>query len=340
MKIIVFIWLFFFVIQTQAQISDFDHIDFQKADNIALGYKNEGLSDLPGLAYKLTSKLTTDVEKFRSIHMWVCANIASDYDFFIKHRKKTRRFKEDSLKLEYWNERFKKKLFKKLLKRKKTICTGYAYMVRELSKLANLNCQIVNGFGRISTTDIETLDTPNHSWNAVKLNNKWYLSDPTWASGIIDPDRGKFKFEYNDGYFLAHPKLFVKNHYPIDREWMLINENEMPSFEAFLDAPVIYGNAYNRLLLHNEPQKMHNIISENEKVTFKYQLLQPIDKNQISFQIDSGSSDKRVTPKIQLDDNNMLTLEYQFGRSGFYDVHFYIAKDLISTYTFRVTNDI
>ena len=148
-------------------------------------------------ANSLTLGLETDVEKYRAIYLWVCSNISNDYNFFLKHRKKTERYKGDTLKLEYWNDRFKEKLFKKLLKRQKTICTGYAYMVRELSKLAGLNSQIVNGFGRISTTDIETLDTPNHSWNAVRLNGKWYLSDPTWASGIIDADKGKFKFEYN-----------------------------------------------------------------------------------------------------------------------------------------------
>lgn len=325
--------------QSYAQLSDFEHINFEKADNLAFIHKGEKLKSLPILAQKLTSGLTTDVEKFRAIYKWVSTNISNDYNFFLKHKNKTYRFKDDSLKLEYWNERFKKKMFKKLLKRKKTICTGYAYMVRELSRLADLNCQIVNGFGRLSTTDIDTFHIPNHSWNAVRLNGKWYLSDPTWASGLISPN-GRFKFNYNDGFFLTPPELFVKNHYPLDKKWMLINEDEAPSFDAFLETPVIYGNAYKRLILHDVPQKLHNIIAENEKIIFKYQLLKPIDINQISLLIDNGFDVKTIKPRIQLKENNILILEYKFDRIGFYDVHFSIGNDLISTYTFKVRKKI
>ncbi|AXT19825.1 hypothetical protein D7030_01555 [Flavobacteriaceae bacterium AU392] len=336
MKLIIFIGFFVFVIQLQAQISDFNHIDFHKADTKALTFRKENLKDLPKLAYKLTSDLDTDVEKFRAIYMWVTANIANDYNFFLKHKAKTLRYKEDSLKLEYWNEKFRKKLFKKLLKQQKTICTGYAYMVRELSKLANLNCQIVNGFGRVSATDIERFDTPNHSWNAVKLEGKWYLSDPTWASGLINADNGKFKFEYNDGYFLTHPKLFVKNHYPIDKKWMLLNENKAPLFEEFLENPVIYGAAYKKILYHNTPQKLYNEILKKEKVIFEYQLIAPVNISEVGLIIDNGFEGKTVKPKITLSDNNILTLEYQFDKKGLYDVHFFIGDDLISTYTFKV----
>lgn len=332
-----YLLLFMVAFQSNAQRFDFDYIDFKKADRIALACKDEGLDNLPALAYKLTADLTTDVERFRAIYTWVCTNIANDYSLYLKNNRKRNKFKNDSLKLTAWNNRLKKEIFRKLLKQEKTICTGYAYIVQELSKLANLNCEIVHGFGKTSTTPIEEFDLPNHSWNAIKLNNKWYLCDPTWASGIPDLKTGTFKFQYNDGYFLADPKLFAVNHFPLESEWFLLDESN-PSFNDFLQAPIIYGKAYTHLITHDIPEKMHHILKKNEMVTFKYQLKKSIDMKDINFLIDNGFISSTVKPSSIVLDDLSLTLTYQFNKKGFYDTHFLIGSDIIATYTFKVDN--
>ena len=73
-----YLLLFLVALQSHAQKSDFKQISFKKADSIAFAFKNEGLDNMPQLAYKLTSGLSTDVERFRAIYKWVCANIAND----------------------------------------------------------------------------------------------------------------------------------------------------------------------------------------------------------------------------------------------------------------------
>ena len=88
MKSMLSIALFFTAFQSHAQISDFDSINFQKADRIALECKKDGLNTMPELVYKLTSQLTTDVEKFRAIYRWVCGNIANDYRLYEKNARK------------------------------------------------------------------------------------------------------------------------------------------------------------------------------------------------------------------------------------------------------------
>lgn len=330
------LFLLIFVFQSYAQISDFNAIDFKKADRIALGYKNEKLDNLPELAYKLTSNLTTDVERFRAIFTWVCSNIANDYGMFSKNMRKRQRFKNDNIKLKNWNKQFRKATLKKLLNNNKTICTGYAYLVKALADLANIECEIVHGFAKTSTVNIDTLDMPNHSWNAVKLNGKWYLCDPTWASGIPNPKTFKFEFQYNDGFFLANPKLFAINHFPANKKWLLLDDTSTFSFKTFIESPIIYGQAYANLNNHITPKKMHVAIQKNEKVTFKFQLLKPVDSKTISLQIDNGYNSKKVHPKIISNTNQYLTMEYKFKTTGFYDVHLLIGKDLISTYTFKV----
>ncbi|OUR94268.1 hypothetical protein A9Q87_01070 [Flavobacteriales bacterium 34_180_T64] len=335
MKSLRYIIIFIFAFQSNAQISDFDTINFQEADRIALECKNETLDNLPQLSYKLTSKLTTDVERFRAIYMWVCGNIANDYRLFSKNMRKRQHFKNDSLKLKQWNNQIRKVIFKKLLNENKTLCTGYAYLIKELSNLANIECEIVHGFGRTSTVNIENFTTPNHSWNAVKLDGKWYLCDPTWASGKPNPATFRFEFDYNDGFFLTNPKLFAINHYPVDKKWLLLESNN-PSFKTFIEAPIIYGKAYAKLSNHNAPKKMHNNIKKNEKVVFKFQLLKPVEKEDIYLLIDNGNRSKKIYPKSTTIENQSLIVEYEFEKSGFYDVHFLIGAELISTYTFKV----
>nr|WP_321232172.1 transglutaminase domain-containing protein [uncultured Psychroserpens sp.] len=336
MKLIRYIALFIVAFQSNAQISDFDDIDFQKADSIALACKNEGLDNLPQLSYKLTSNLDTDAERFRAIYMWVCTNITNDYGLYSKNMKKREKYRSDSLKLQVWNDAITKDIFRKLLKNKKTICTGYAYILKELSNLSNLNCEIIHGYGRTSTTNPDELNAPNHSWNAVELNGKWYLSDPTWASGLEDPVSKRRKFEYIKGFFLANPKLFAINHYPIDQKWTLLSIDQAPSFEAFMEAPVIYGKAYRNLTMHSAPKKMHNLINKYQKIKFQYQLLKPIVEDDIRLLIDDGIDSIKIQPSVVSIQDKFLTLEHQFNYSGFYDVHLFIGDDLVSTYTFKV----
>jgi len=333
-----FLIVFFFVFQCNAQISDFNTINFQKADSIALEHNNETLQNLPELAYKLTSNLSTEVERFRAIYMWVCTTIANDYRLYSKNRHKRKRFKNDSLKLKEWNDKFRRKTFKRLLRRKTTICTGYAYLVKKLSDLANINCVMVDGYARTSTIPITELDTPNHSWNAVELNGKWYLCDPTWASGIPHPETNLFQFKYNNGFFLAHPRLFSVNHYPLDEKWLLLEDN-LPSFENFIEAPIIYGKAYAHLNAHLKPEKLHNSIGKQETVIFKYELLNTIKTEDIQLLIDNGYGSKKTQPQSTSVKDNTLTITHTFTKPGLYDVHLYLENDLIATYVYEVGNE-
>ena len=214
--------LFTFVCHVSAQRSDFKTISFEKADKIAMSLKGKDLTNLPLLAHELSSKLDTDVERFRAIYFWVCHNIKNDYDLMLKSKRKRRRFRNDAIQLEKWNKTFKKEVFSKLLKDKKTLCSGYAYLIKVLASHAGLESEIINGFGNISAA-FKSIQTPNHAWNAIKLNGKWYLCDATWASGFIN-ETYLFTFNYNDAYFLMDPEEFAKSHRPFDTNWFLFED--------------------------------------------------------------------------------------------------------------------
>lgn len=314
------------------QISDFKHVNFEKADNVAKKYKGASLKNLPVLAYQLTSELNTDVEKFRAIYLWICSNIANDYSNHVQNLNKRRKFKNDSLALFNWNDKFKEKALKKLIKHKKTICTGYAYLLQELASLGGLNCKMIHGYGRTVESNIGEWSIPNHSWNAVQLNGKWYLSDPTWASGYFDIDEGHFVRAYNNGYFLSDPTLFVKSHFPLESKWLLgkLNFTE----DDFLNGPLVYGSTFKHHVIPLQPLKMQMEIVKNDVIAFKFQVPDTIKKEDISLLI-SGSSDKVLTDIFRLK-GNVLEFEYLFKRRGLFDCHLKVGEDVVATHVVKV----
>ena len=335
MRHLLHICVFIFVSVCYAQKSDFITISFKKADSIALAFKGEKLTNIPKLSYKLTSNLETDVEKFRAIFKWITANIANDYPQYAKNKRKRYKLREDAQQLTKWSMLFRKEAFKKLLENNKATCTGYAYLLKELCKYADLNCKIVNGYARTSSIAIDKIYAPNHSWNAIEISGKWYLCDPTWASGIQNPKTLKFEFKYNDGFFLTNPEIFAVNHHPVDEKWLLFEENK-PTYQTFLETPILYGKAYTSLSKHLLPKKMHNEIKKKETVVFKYKLLEPIQAEKIELLVDNGIKFISVKPKIISMNDSTLVFEHTFKRRGFFDVHLFIDSEVVATYTFSV----
>ena len=225
MRTFILILLFIFILPLQAQRSDFNEINFTIAENKAKLHKGEELYNLPSLVYGLTSHLKTDVEKFRAIYYWVCHNIRGNYNLMDKSERAFIKFKEEPEALDEWNKKFQKEVFIKLRNKKETLCAGYAYLIKELSNLAGIECEIVYGFGEVNKVKFDNMKIPNHSWNAVKIEGKWYLCDATWSAGFIDMANFYFEFSYDDTYFLMEPSEFVKTHRPLLKKWTLISEN-------------------------------------------------------------------------------------------------------------------
>ncbi|MEP0266847.1 transglutaminase domain-containing protein [Dokdonia sp.] len=213
---------FTFIVPLHAQRSDFNKIDFTKAEHIANRYKGEDLTNLPLLVHHLTSQLETDAERFKAIYYWVSHNISGNYDLMHTNERTRKKLKNDPEELQRWNHQFKKEVFTKLLSDKETLCTGYAYLIKVLSNLAGLECTIIHGYDLNNSAKSNKQNGPNHSWNAIKLNGKWYLCDATWSAGYTDMSNFLFEFEYDNTYFLMKPSEFVKTHKPLDEKWTLL----------------------------------------------------------------------------------------------------------------------
>ncbi|CAM4151228.1 MULTISPECIES: transglutaminase domain-containing protein [Flavobacterium] len=333
-KFFYLIVIFFGSTSLQAQLSDFKSFNFTKADAKALQYKGESLENMPKLAYDLTYNLATDVEKFRAIFIWVSTNIKYEYGFYLKNARVRKKFKNDSIKLAEWNKEFSLKVFKKLLKEQKTVCTGYAYLIKELSNLANIKCEIIDGYGRTANDETLRLIVPNHSWNAVQLNNKWYLCDATWSSGYYNANEYKFQYDFNDGYFLTDPNWFVKNHFPLDSKWLLTAKETQ--FSAFEKMPIMYNEAFKYKVFPMHSLKLRNEVVKNKEVVFFIKALYSLEKKAIKIEIGSGKNSSLVQPIINELSDGVFEIKHTFTTRGVYDVHFKMNEDYIFTYIVKV----
>lgn len=128
------------------------------------------------LSRSLTEGKTTDKEKFDAIFTWVVWNIHYNYRLYNSGRANT------SL-----------PNIKKILNRRKGICTDFAFTMDTLCELAGIANETVTGYAKEIIFDInDTLYFDNHAWSAVKLNGLWYLYDATWCSGQASYEYTRF----------------------------------------------------------------------------------------------------------------------------------------------------
>jgi len=111
-----------------------------------------------------------------------------------------------------------------------SVCAGYAALFTAVGRAAGLTVETVVGRARHSVTDGMG---EGHAWNAVKLDDRWYLVDTTWDAGGVD-DAG-FHKRYGTSYFLTPPEVFLSKHYPDEDRWQLLPVARTPG--EFLRLP-------------------------------------------------------------------------------------------------------
>jgi len=136
---------------------------------------------------------------------------------------------------------------------------------------AGIRTERVNGWskGFTYTEGMKfTGSDPNHAWNAVYLNENWWLLDPTWGAGYVD-DNKNFIQQYSEHYFLTDPKQFIYDHFPEDTNWQLLEKM----------VPISVYQNYVRLTKHFFRLKMkpfsHRdgvVLCDTGKLHFKFRL--------------------------------------------------------------------
>lgn len=126
-----------------------------------------------------------------------------------------------------------------ILKQRKTVCIGYAYLFVGMCSSLNIPCEVIKGFGRSGE---EIVKFPNHAWVAFKISNNWYLADPTWDSNIFAMGLQNLR-RFSFTFLMQEPAEFIKTHLPLDPLWQL-NKNII-NFENW------YNHKYDSLGINN-----------------------------------------------------------------------------------------
>lgn len=87
----------------------------------------------------------------------------------------------------------------------KTVCAGYALILKELCDRQGIECQYVEGCTKEEDYNKDYL---THAWNIVKLNGYYIPIDLTWNAGA---DRRGKSLSIED---IANVNEFIKNHIP------------------------------------------------------------------------------------------------------------------------------
>ncbi|TDH28582.1 hypothetical protein EXU57_00450 [Segetibacter sp. 3557_3] len=183
------------------------------ADRVALSIPKKDTYSTEGISNYVKSHFTSDSDRVRALFVWVANNIVYDVE-----RLRTR-------------SPLEKIPLTDVLKSRRAVCQGYAELLVELFRTCNIKGVLVPGYTKVQDGTIADL---SHAWVAAQLNDKWYLFDPTWSSGMVKDLQ--FTKRFTNRFYKVAPEEMIKDHMPFD-----------PMYQ-FLNYPVLYdefnsGNA-------------------------------------------------------------------------------------------------
>lgn len=182
--------------------------DYEKIDAYARNTPEKFTKDVQSLTAYLIKPAKDDKEKVRSFYVWLTENIAYDIQAYRSFDPaKIGDIKPDDV-----------------LKRRKAVCQGYSELFQEMCRLADIKCYVIPGYSKGFGYQPEnhSFTYADHAWNAVYLNDQWYLIDATWGSGGVDKQM-KYIQQFNEKYFLTSPQVFVRDHLPLQPVWQLLD---------------------------------------------------------------------------------------------------------------------
>jgi hypothetical protein len=179
------------------------------------------------LAYTLTKDYSTEKEKLRSIFSWIADHIS----YRVKKNYGSGKLAAGINRLQFTDTAHWKSandvVAETVLQNTSAVCDGYARLFKTLCDYAGLRSAIITGFAK-GDLSRQLKFRCNHTWNAVYIDSAWQLLDITWASGYTNYSGDEFVKRFDDTYFLAPPENFMRDHFPDDLRWTLMEKPPFP----------------------------------------------------------------------------------------------------------------
>ena len=261
----------------------FGQNNFHNIDSVAISTKYT--RNLNELVNELTENLKSDIDKTRSIYSWITENISYDYKTFNKGKQKKIIKCKNDLNCIVKKQKIENQLIKKVLRKKKAICSGYSLLFKKMCEIANLQCLNITGYIKTKPHHIGRKGVLDHAWNGIIIDNQTYFLDLTWASGYCETDQkgklSKFIKQKNDFYWFTPVEKFTIDHFPQHPEKIFnfnISENQYKN-QPYIEKSIIP-------FLEIEYPKQGIIYCKiGDTINFKIKCINPIQKLQINTNI-------------------------------------------------------
>ena len=156
--------------------------------------------DISSLAKYLSKGAKSDLQKARSIYVWLTENISYDDKGYNSGNYSDC----DAL---------------SVLQNKTSVCEGYAELFLTLGLEMGLEIEKIHGYAKgYGYSSGDKFNDTDHAWNIIKINNKWRVFDATWGRGFGKNVNGNLvsKKDFNEYWFNVDPYESIFNHLPDD----------------------------------------------------------------------------------------------------------------------------
>ena len=260
------------------------------------------LQSLKDLMKSKTVKIL-EIEKSYIIFLWICQNI--DYDA-----------------PSYFAGRNVDVTPEGVFRNGKTVCSGYSRLYKDISTYMSLEVQCVNCYAKgVGYQPGQRLNSTNHEYNVIRLNNKWHPIDSTWGAGHIE---GKdFKREFNEFYFLADPELLIRSHFPENPQWQLTKQTF--TLEDFLKWPKINSNFFKYEFNKYIPEEGEINLTNNNSQKFQLFVDNIKQKNLTCnvFFLEGNCFNQQLNVNLVNCYEDKFEIDCIFNKKGKYKVEFY-----------------
>jgi hypothetical protein len=238
---------------------------WEETDRRIMSMQANRVESIGELGWLINQNFSDDAQKLRAMYVWLAHNIRYD----------TREMDELT------REETDAEITVRTFELRKGICEGYAGIMDSLCKLAGITSHIVSGY----TRQEEQIDPLPHAWIAAKVNDYWYLSDPTWGAGSVLNNR--FRKEFDERYFMVPPSTMIRTHMPYDFIWQFLRfpvshsdfekgttssaeKNVMIAFEDSIQQHLSLSRAEQ---LANELRRINSSVEDNKALDIRKQYL-------------------------------------------------------------------
>lgn len=197
-KNLLLVWLSLFAVVSVAQNKATDAYSAIDKKVLQLPY-NRTLTT-PIIAGYIQVHFRTDKEKLRALYTWLVTHFKYDVD-----RQFTLDYKErDSTEVA------------RFIQSGKGVCIDYAALFHALCSELGIPSYVIEGY----TKQNGKVDVMSHAWCAARVDQSWYLFDPTWGAGHVK--NNQFVRKINEAFFMVQPTAFIKSHMPYDYLWQFL----------------------------------------------------------------------------------------------------------------------